>query len=200
MDSEIRLNIIANWAESKSSKLDKMIRIFEKVRDLPYGSIGSRDSFDVYKQQKGTCSGKHQLLKELYLELGIQVQDCIVMHRFNDLLVKFPESIAKILDKTEIIDPHNFLKVKIDNSWITIDATWDKPLKELGFPVNESWNGMTNQSLAVRADGKIFEAENINELKEQLLAKLPEEVQKQRKIFLSELTDWLDTWREENYT
>ncbi|MCK5233945.1 MAG: hypothetical protein KAJ91_03950 [Candidatus Aenigmarchaeota archaeon] len=36
---------------------DKIIKLSEIVRDIPYGDIGSRDPKDVYEKNKGTCSG-----------------------------------------------------------------------------------------------------------------------------------------------
>ncbi len=61
----------------------KIITLFEKVCDIPYGNIGSRNQLDVYKQNKGTYSLKHELLKALYKELEISVKDFIIMHPFK---------------------------------------------------------------------------------------------------------------------
>lgn len=69
MKPELRKKIIQEWANDLPLKKN-IIKLFEKVRDIPYGDIGSRDPQDVYKKNKGTCSGKHELLKELYKELG----------------------------------------------------------------------------------------------------------------------------------
>lgn len=173
---------------------EQTIKLFEKVRDIPYGNIGSRDPKDVFEKNKGTCSGKHELLKELYLELGIEVKDFIAMHKFNDLKINFPNAVEEILNRTEIIDPHNFFKIKINGNWITIDITWDKPLKKLGFPVTENWDGKSDTQLCV-VPIQIIEAENPIELKKQKISELPEQVQKDRKLFLKKLTEYLDKFR-----
>lgn len=172
----------------------QIIVLFEKVRDIPYGDIGSRSPEDVYLQNKGTCSGKHELLKELYQELGIQIQDFIAMHRFKDLPVAYPENIKEILERSDIVDPHNFFKMNLEGKWIAVDVTWDTPLKRFGFPVNEEWNGKTDMKICV-APIEIIETDNPMEIKKQKIAQLPEEVQKDRKLFLQELTKWIETVR-----
>lgn len=177
---------------------EKVVILFEKIRDIPYGNIGSRNPLDVYSKNKGTCSGKHELLKSLYKEMGIPTQDFIITHKFKDLPVDFPQNIREILDKTEINDPHNFFKIKIDEKWITIDITWDIALKKLGFLVNENWDGKSDTSIAVALGGDIYETNDPIALKKELISKLPENVQKERKLFLTECTKWLDSLREEN--
>lgn len=68
------------------------------------------------------------------------MKECIVIHRFINLPIKFPQNIKNILQTTDIVDPHNLLKIKLDNNWLTVDLTRDLPMKELGFPVNEHWD------------------------------------------------------------
>jgi len=187
-------NIIKKW--TKNQPLDvKIITLFEIIRDIPYGSIGSRNPLDVYHQNMGTCSGKHALLKALYVELGLEVKDFIVMHSFNNLPVKYPENIQKILSKNTILDPHNFIKIKINDEWLTIDVTWDKGLKKLGFPLNESWNGKSNLDILVAYEGEIIETDNPIDLKMELLKKLPTQDQKNREKFINKLTEWLSQER-----
>lgn len=189
MNSEYQ-KIIDHWAKNQSFD-DTVVTLFKKVRDIPYGDIGSRDPLQVYKQEEGTCSGKHALLKNLYTALGIPVKDCIIMHHFNELPVDFPEDIQKIFKDSVIIDPHNFIKIKRNNSWITIDVTWDIGLKKLDFPVNVDWNGFENLDISVAKGGKTYETESVMELKQQLISDLPAEVQIARKLFLKTLTKWL---------
>lgn len=193
MEPGLKSKIIKEWA-GELPEGEQIIRLFEKVRDIPYGDIGSRDPTGVYKRNKGTCSGKHELLKELYQELGIEVKDCIAIHKFNDLKVNFPGEIRKILNRTKVIDPHNFLEIFIGSKWVNVDATWDTPLKELGFPVNENWDGKSSMKLCV-VPIKITEVENALEAKKRIISELPTGVQEDRKLFLKRLTDWLDKVR-----
>jgi len=196
MQSEYK-KIIDIWTGDQG--LDRqVVTLFEKVRDIPYGDIGSRDPLDVYKNNKGTCSGKHELLKGLYEELGLEVKDYLIMHRFKNLAVNFPSEIQEILDRSDIVDPHNYFKLKIDNSWVTVDVTWDKPLQKLGFPVNENWDGKSDMPVAVDPRGEVYETNDPIGLKKKLISELPLEVQEDRKLFLKKCTEWLDKLRENN--
>ena len=185
MKQDLRKKIIQEWTDNLPLK-EKIIKLFEKVRDIPYGDIGSRDPTDVYEKNKGTCSGKHELLKELYKELGLKIKDFIVMHKFNDSNVKFPDEIREIFNRTEIIDPHKFFKIFIDNKWVIIDATWDNKLKNLGFIVNENWDGNSDMELTVKPI-KILETESPIESKKEIIEELPEQIQKDRKLFLKKI-------------
>lgn len=193
MESNLRKEIISEWADDLSIE-KQIIVLFEKVRDIPYGEIGSRDPYDVYKNNKGTCSGKHELLKELYQELGIKTKDFIAMHRFKDLKVDFPDNIKEILYRSDIVDPHNFFKINSNSKWITIDITWDMPLNKFGFPVNKNWDGKSDMKICV-VPINVIETKNPIEFKKQEIAKLSDKTQEDRKLFLKELTKWADTLR-----
>ncbi len=196
MDSVLKKQIIEKWAGGLSRN-QIIIRLFEKVRDIPYGDIGSRDAGDIFKQNKGTCSGKHELLKELYKEIGVEVKDFLIMHRFKDMPANFPDEIMEILNRSDIIDPHNFIKILVGGKWVTVDVTWDKALKKLGFIVNENWDGKSDMKIAVAPGGEIFESVDPMSLKKELITKLPNQAQKDRKLFLQKLTAWLDDLRTE---
>lgn len=43
---------------------------FLLVRDMPYIRASSRDPEVIIREWRGTCSGKHYLLKGLFAELG----------------------------------------------------------------------------------------------------------------------------------
>ena len=43
---------------------------FLLVRDMPYTRASSRDPETIIREWRGTCSGKHYLLKQLFAELG----------------------------------------------------------------------------------------------------------------------------------
>jgi len=173
----------------------QIIILFEKARDIPYGDIGSRDPKDVYNNNQGTCSGKHELLKELYNELGIKTKDYIAIHRFIDMKVNYPDAIKEILMRSDIVDPHNYFKAYLDDKWIIIDVTWDKTLKQFRFPINENWDGKTDMDICVQPI-KIFETDNPIELKKEIISNMPEKVQKERSLFLKELTKWVSEVRQ----
>lgn len=73
MEKQLIKKIVQNYNLTGSLN-EKTIKLFELVREIPYGSIGSRDPKDVFEKKRGTCSGKHALLKELFEDLGIEVK------------------------------------------------------------------------------------------------------------------------------
>lgn len=172
------------------------IAAFQFVRDIAYGDIGSRDPYDVLNKKKGTCSGKHALLK-LFLEgLGYEVQTYFAKHDFGKFPIRpWPEELADFKEKI-LTDYHDFLKVKIGENRVTVDAIFDADTEKFGFPVAD-WDGESDMSLPVQAD-EIFPAEgDPEEHKKRLIAALSERIQKDRKAFLSALTVMLDKKRKD---
>lgn len=178
----------------KDPDIFRKITLF--VRDIPYGSIGSRNPEDILKSNMGTCSGKHFLLKDIYEYLGFEVKDMIAIHFFNNLPVKLSDELIELLNEGKIPDPHNFLKVKRLDKWIDIDITWDKELTGLGFEVNENWDGKSNMNICVVPE-EILEMENPLEFKENFTAELDEKTQSRRKKFINELSEYLGKYRDE---
>ena len=195
MDTTICKKIITEkiWDVSECEVRQKL---FDYVRDIPYGDINSRDPQDVYEQNKWTCSGKHALLRELFRYLWYEVKDVLMLHRFSEMTVVFPDHIKEILNRSDIIDPTNFVRVKIDWSRCDISLTRDVPTEKLWFIVNKDRDGITSMQIAAVAGGEIFEVEDAVSRKKELISKLPTQVQQDRKLFLKEVTRWLDWMRE----
>lgn len=172
-------------------------RLFEKVRDIPYGVIGSRNPLKVLEAHKGTCSGKHFLLAALYRAMGIDVKDIVAFHRYCELPrnKKYPDELKELLEKGDgVPDYHNFIKININREWLIIDATFEKSLQNY-FVVNE-WGGK-NMKLTVKPL-KIWETENPVEFKVRMLNQLPSEIQEYRERFLNKFSEWLDFLRKED--
>ena len=51
MDEKFAKKILADWGIDKLPLEQQRIRLFEKVRDIPFGRMGSRDPKDVYESQ-----------------------------------------------------------------------------------------------------------------------------------------------------
>ena len=172
----------------------RLVAAYEFARDIAYGDIGSRNPFDVLAAHKGTCSGKHALLKLFLEHLGYDVQSWFAKHNFGAFpITQWPAELMEFKDKN-IPDYHDFLKVKVGKEWLTIDGVFDKTLVKLGFPALE-WDGKTDMQLPVIAL-EIFPAGGDMEThKKKLIGLLPTAYQDQRKKFLSTLTAWLDANR-----
>ncbi len=201
-----RMKILKTWDIYELSLKEQIIKIFEKVRDIRFGSIDSRDPMDVYKANKGTCSGKHFLLRDLYKGIGLKTKDMICMQRWKDLtwfpadmyeLVNFSENLKQMLKQHEIIDFHNYVKILLNGKWIQLDVTIDLPLKKLGFYTTENWNGKSDMPLCFCGSHKIWDCgDNGMEKKRELVKKLPEHIRTARHQFLQSLTKWIDNLRE----
>ena len=131
-------------------------RAFELVRDMPYARASSREPEVTIAEWRGTCSGKHYLLKALLEELGHDVILIACTHEFTaDNFPWLPPHLQAVVEDRPVPDVHNFLRVEDDPSredgdWITVDATWPLPARALGLPANERW--VAGRDMRVAAD------------------------------------------------
>jgi len=167
------------------------IRLFERVRDLPFRYPASRDPREVLAQGGGSCSGKHNLLGELYRHAGLPVRHMLCTHRFNESQMAFPDAMNGLLQKNEIVDVHDYLQVQVDGEWLDVDATWPASLHDFGVPATEEWDGRSSMVLSVVPD----EHEEIDsdpaKAKEERLSKLTPRQRMLRKQFLEALSQWV---------
>ncbi len=197
MNNDIGLErILEEYTSDCTTREEKLVSVFEKVRDIPYGTIGSgsRDPLEVYRKNKGTCSGKHFLLRDLLLLLDMEVKDVVCFHYYSQMphSIDYPPELVQLLeDNTGVPDYHNYVKV-YNGDWLTLDATFDCPLKDY-FVVNE-WNGKDNTELSVKPV-ESWEVEDPEIFKVDMLNKLPVEIQKGRKRFLQKFSEWLEKLR-----
>jgi hypothetical protein len=206
MDESLKRRILSEW-EIDTLPLDQqVVAIFEKVRDIPFGHMGSRDPKDVYESNKGTCSGKNFLLRELYKAIGVQTKDLICLQRWKDLTwfpddtygtVELPEELVEILETYEVVDFHNYVKILVDGRWVTVDVTIDLPLMKIGFYTTEHWDGKSDMPLCFVGTHKVWDCGDQGlERKAELTAMLPQEIREARLLFLRKLTKWIDSLRE----
>lgn len=195
MDTTLLQQIVSKVTDETKDLIQQIVDIFNFVRDIPYGDIGSRKPEDVYLKNQWTCSWKHELFKEICQFKWVEVKECIVIHRFIDLPVKFPKEIQNILKSSDILDPHNLLKVKLNNTWLKVDLTRDFPMKELWFPINENRDWKTDQLICAVPSWEAMELEDAIKFKEDFISKLSDQQREQRKLFLKEFTKWLDDRR-----
>jgi len=206
VDESLKSRILSEWGIDGLPVGEQVVAIFEKVRDIPFGHMGSRDPKDVYERNKGTCSGKNFLLRDLYKAIGIKTKDMICLQRWKDLtwfpddiygLVKLPQELMQLLETTEVVDFHNYVKILVDHRWVTVDVTIDLPLRRLGFFTTEHWDGKSDMPLCFVGTHKVWDcgAKGL-ERKAELTAMLPEETREARLRFLRALTEWVESSRE----
>ena len=190
MGTEIIQQAFRDWTNG-CDPLRSRITLFEHVRDIAYYYPSTRDPSEVLVSGRGSCSGKHYLLGEMFRLLGLNVRHMICTHRFNESPIVFPAPMQEMLRKNEIIDMHDYLQLGVDGEWVDVDATWPSGLREFGFPVNENWDGKTAMLLSVVPEDLTIAERDPEALKEELLSKLPPRQRALRKQFLTALSSWV---------
>jgi hypothetical protein len=141
------------WTAGLDSK-HALIAIFEQIRDIPYSLAVPMTDPDTAPEQilslgKGNCGPKHYLLAEMFRRLGYEVVYATFPFLWNDPDLIYPPDLRRMSAGLPVAY-HLAVRVRIDDRWILVDATWDPPLKRAGFPVNEHWDGLTDTQCAVK--------------------------------------------------
>lgn len=125
-------------------------RAFALVRDMPYVRASSREPKTTIREWRGTCSGKHYLLKALFAELGLRSRliACTTESQIDPNEV--PAELRPIVERAggRIVDIHNYLVVESPKGDMVVDATWPLETRRLGFTVNEAFVFGEDQELA----------------------------------------------------
>ena len=123
---------------------------FTLVRDMPYIRASSRDAETIIHEWRGTCSGKHYLLKKLFAELGYKsrVIACTAVTHIDPKEAR--GKLRKLLEQSNgrFVDVHNYLILDLPEGEMTVDATWPLATKDIGMVVNENFVLGENQQIA----------------------------------------------------
>jgi len=131
-----------------------IIPVFQHIRDIPYSltAPGQRDmnaAEQILVSGRGSCGPKHYLLAGMYRQLGFDVVFATFPFLWNDPDLKYPPDLRKLAASLPVAYPLA-CRVRIDNRWVLVDATWDRPLAQAGFPVNGHWDGRADTRCAVK--------------------------------------------------
>jgi hypothetical protein len=109
------------------------------VRDMPYTRASSRDSETIIQEWRGTCSGKHYLLKKLFAELGYpsRLIACTTVAHIDPKDVKGKLRVLLQQSQGRFVDVHNYLILELPEGEMIVDATWPLATKGMGTVVNE---------------------------------------------------------------
>lgn len=144
------------WTRGKRA-VESRISVFEKIRDIPYAVIPGINSVLQYRRiltvGKGSCTPKHFLLRDMYEKLGLPVLYVVYPFRWSELEVDYPAHLREVAEAMPV-SHHLACKVEIGRRLVLVDATVDGPLKRLGLPVNENWDGFSNMVLPVAPVGE----------------------------------------------
>ncbi len=132
------------------------INVFEKVRDIPYAVVPSLISYkhfpDIINMGQGSCTPKHFLLCHMFQRLGVTVLYAVYPYRWEDLDIDYPRSLRSM---TLSLPTGYHLACRVESSarMALVDATVDLPLKSLGLPVTEHWDGLSDTVLPIKPCG-----------------------------------------------
>lgn len=134
--------------------IDGAISVFEHIRDIPYSLVIPMTNPDTAPEQilwlgKGYCGPKHYLLAEMFRRLGYEVVYATFPFLWNDRDLLYPPELRELATGLPVVH-HLACRVRINNCWVLVDATWDLPLARGGFPVNERWDGLVDTLCAVK--------------------------------------------------
>ena len=140
------------WTNGLSGR-DARISVFNHVRDIPYAVVPEINNpvdgpEGLLKTMKGSCGPKHFLLARMFEKLQIPTQYLTYPFSWNSKAVAYSPEL-RMLAEVIPVTYHLACKARIQNRWVIVDATWDRPLARVGFPVNESWDGAGDTKLAV---------------------------------------------------
>ncbi len=173
---------------------------FALVRDMPYERASSRDPAVTVDEWRGTCSGKHYLLRALFEELGVPTVLLACTHAFTlENAPWAPPDLRAILEGGPVPDVHNFLRIQPfpgterADEWTTVDATWPLAAASLGLPVNERFELGRDQRVACDPIEVFHVPDDIDpqELKERLLEIHVGDQGDRRERFLAGMMRWL---------
>ena len=114
-------------------------KAFLLVRDMPYTRANSRDPETILQEWRGTCSGKHYLLKSLFTELGYSSRliACTTVTHIDPKTTQ--GKLRKLLEQSQgrFVDVHNYLVLELPGKDMIVDATWPLATLGMGTVVNE---------------------------------------------------------------
>lgn len=200
MASDIVQKAFTEWTEGLSSK-DARISIFSRIRDIPYAVIPEISNpadgpEGLLRLMRGSCAPKHFLLGRMFEMLSVPIQYVSYPFSWNDWSVAYPLELRRLAEVAPT-GYHLACKARIENRWVVIDATWDRPLTRVGFPVNENWDGAGDTRLAVEPLDEMIH-ENAQERMRFLQARKSSwtgEDHARTDRFTSALNDWLEDVR-----
>ena len=126
-------------------------KAFLLVRDMPYIRASSRDPETIINEWRGTCSGKHYLLKSLLAELGYSshVMACTTVTNIHPK--KVLGKLRRLLQQSNgrLVDVHNYLVLELPGKDMIVDATWPISTRNMGVVVNDHFVLGEDQRIAV---------------------------------------------------
>ena len=147
----LRLKAIERGSLKPGEEIDAA-KAFFLVRDMPYTRASSRDPEITIQEWRGTCSGKHYLLKSLFAELGYKSRliACTTVAHIDPK--EASGRLRELLEQSDgrFVDVHNYLILELPEGEMIVDATWPLATKDMGTVVNENFVLGENHQIACK--------------------------------------------------
>lgn len=135
----------------KSEEAIDPARAFYLVREMPYRRASDWRPETIVAEWRGTCSGKHYLLQQVFAELGFQSRliACTTIVPVADEQV--PEDLKQLYRSANqrFVDVHNYLVLELPaGQEMVVDATWPLSARKLGMTSNQYFRLGENQEIA----------------------------------------------------
>ena len=169
-------------------------RAFTLVRDMPYRRASTRRPESIIEEWRGTCSGKHYLLAELFREQGMETVVMMCTHEFTQHGTRhFPEQLREMVAASPIPDVHTFLRVNTVRGWMVVDATWPSSTEVLGMTVNHEFNPGIDMAIACDPIDTfpVPEGQDPQQFKEELIERFCGARSQLRDDFIEGMGQWL---------
>ncbi len=167
---------------------------FALVRDMPYRRASSRKPEAIIEEWRGTCSGKHYLLADIFRELGLESQVIMCTHRFTtENTQHFPVELRELVAEAPVPDVHTYLRVNTADGWTVVDATWPSSAAPLGMTVNREFAPGRDMTLACDPIETlpVPEGQDPQEFKEQVIREFCGDSSGARDDFIEGMGRWL---------
>ena len=169
-------------------------RAFSLVRDMPYRRASTRRPESIIEEWRGTCSGKHYLLAEIFRELGMESTVMMCTHKFTRHGTRhFPAELREMVSVSPIPDVHTFLRVNTDQGRMVVDATWPSSAEVLGMTVNREFNPGIDMAIACDPIDSfpVPEGQDPQQFKEELIERFCGTHSQLRDDFIEGMGQWL---------
>ena len=169
-------------------------RAFALVRDMPYRRASSRKPEAIIEEWRGTCSGKHYLLADIFRELGLETRVIMCTHQFTpENTGHFPPELRELVAEGPVPDVHTYLRVKTAEGWMVVDATWPSSAGPLGMTVNREFAPGSDMTIACDPIETlpVPEGQDPQEFKEQVIAEFCGASSQVRDDFIEGMGRWL---------
>ncbi len=167
---------------------------FALVRDMPYQRASSRAPESVVQEWRGTCSGKHYLLDEIFREEGLESKVIMCTHRFTEeTTANFPPELQEVVARGPVPDVHTYIRLNTDAGWMTVDATCPTKAAPLGMTVNGVFQPGEDMTLACNPieTYEVPEGRDPQGFKEELIADFCGSQTDDRDRFINGMGEWL---------